>query len=65
MSGHEDPAPEVSRELYETPAETEAAIERIHGHFQSIRKAMAEEKTARGPSTSEVGFPAKRTKSPG
>jgi hypothetical protein len=36
------------KELYESTSETEAAIERIHGHFRSVRKAMADEKMSRG-----------------
>ena len=46
MSSPDDQTPELPKELYESPAETEAAIERIHGHFRSVRKVMADEKTA-------------------
>jgi hypothetical protein len=62
MSIHEDPESEVSRGLYESPAETKAAIERIRGHFRSIRKAMAEEKTARR--RGRAGFSATKTRLP-
>ena len=32
---------------YETPAETEAAIARIHGHFEKSKHALSEEKQKR------------------
>jgi|GEM_PF-4523576 len=48
MEAPEDTPVGTPKELYESTAETEAAIERIHGHFRSVRKAMADEKMSRG-----------------
>jgi hypothetical protein len=33
--------------VYETPAETEAAIARIHGHFEKTKQTLDEEKKRR------------------
>jgi hypothetical protein len=33
--------------VYETPDETEAAIARIHGHFEKTKQTLAEEKKGR------------------
>jgi hypothetical protein len=35
--------------VYETRAETEAAIARIHGHFEKTKQALAEEKGRSSP----------------
>jgi hypothetical protein len=48
MEVSEDTSAGTPKELYESTAETAPAIERIHGHFRSVRKAMADEKTSRG-----------------
>ena len=40
--------------VHETPTETEAAIARIHGHFEKTKQALAEEKKRRSSSPEEV-----------
>jgi hypothetical protein len=35
--------------VHETPAETEAAIARIHGHFEKTKQALSEEKRRSSP----------------
>jgi hypothetical protein len=36
---------------YESRAETEAAVERIHGHFKNIKAAITKEKSAEASAT--------------
>jgi hypothetical protein len=38
---------------YESRAETEAAVERIHGHFKDIKAAIAKEKAAKTSATAD------------
>jgi hypothetical protein len=35
--------------VYEAPTETEAAIARIHGHFEKAKRSLAEEKRRSSP----------------
>jgi hypothetical protein len=35
--------------VYEAPAQTEAAIARIHGHFEKAKQSLAEEKRRSSP----------------
>lgn len=60
MDALENQAPKKTGELYESPTDTAAAVERIHGHFRSIRKTMASEKGARKAVSAKAALPKAR-----